>query len=63
MCIRDSISYDIILSELSALRLVSATANRIVHYEATQSDVAVTDNSALSSDGMRSDEIGCSEVR
>lgn len=43
--------------------MVSATANRIVHYEATQSDVAVTDNSALSSDGMRSDEIGCSEVR
>jgi len=38
------------------MRLVAATANRIVRREATQFSVIVTDRSALGSDEMRSDE-------
>lgn len=54
----DLISTDLVLSEPGALRLVTATANWVVHCEVTQSAVAATNqHSAISSDKMSADKL------
>jgi len=49
----DLISTDLVLSEPGALRLVTATANWVVHCEATKFVVAYSNHSAVSPDENR----------